>query len=100
VLAVRAVGALAPGATARRTVRLPRVPAVAVCVDGACTRGLDPPVIGVRPRDPTAAASARFAFSHPSRGVRFDCRLDDAEPVRCASPARYAGLAEATIASA
>jgi hypothetical protein len=94
VIAVRKVGALAARATARRTVHLTRVSSVAVCVDGDCMRSLAAPAIGSSPADPTAATSARFAFRHSSRAVRFTCRLDDQPPSRCSSPVRYAGLSE------
>lgn len=110
VLAGRAVPALAPGQVSRGAARL-TLPSglsaasyrVLACVDAAgrvresnernnCGESMPPPRIGARPADPTAAPTARFTFSH-ARGVRFDCRLDDAAPARCASPVTYNGLA-------
>jgi Glycosyl hydrolases family 43 len=75
------------------------------CVDAArrvrerdeannCGESMPPPEIGVRPSDPTAATAAQFAFSHPWRGVRWHCRLDDGAPAACTSPRTYLRLAE------
>jgi len=103
VRATRAVAPLAPGHASRGTVRLTGVDGsarVLACVEDErdernnCGATLPAPRIGAQPADPTAATDARFTFSHSWRGVRFDCRLDDGTPGRCASPVSYTELAE------
>ena len=72
------------------------VPAFAVAGSRSAPPGrapVPPPVIGDMPADPTNATTARFTFS-ASRGLRFDCRLDDGATLPCRSPVAYANLAE------
>src|SRR3954454_5225258 len=108
VLATRTVPSLARGQASRGTARMTVPPSsyrVLACVDAArrvpesddannCSASMPPPLIAARPDDPTAAIDARFGFSHPRRGGRFHCRLDDGAAKPCTSPMTYAGLAE------
>jgi hypothetical protein len=54
-----------------------------------------PPQTIVRrtPRARTTSGSATFTFGANERGSTFECRLDGARWVRCASPKTYRGLA-------
>jgi len=47
-----------------------------------------------KPADPSASSTAQFTFTNPEPAATFECSLDTASFVPCASPASYASLAD------
>lgn len=88
----------AKSATAKRSLTLLGVVAICAALAGyaiAAPRrpAVDAPAITSGPSGATQSTSARFAF-RGTRGVVFECSLDDAAFRSCRSPKSYGGLSE------
>lgn len=58
------------------------------------------PTLTQTPANPSASASATFAFTDREAGVGFECALDGGAYAPCASPKSYSGLSDASHAFA